>query len=364
MNGEQKRILFLITKATRGGAQKYLYDLATHLPDEHEVIVADGEKGRLAGDLAGAHIRTVEVSALGRDIALISDIRSFFQIWKLVRAERPDVVHLNSSKAAALGALATRCAGNARVIFTVHGWPFKESRNPLSRALIYGVSWLSAFLSDTVIVVSRTDEDLGKRMWGCAAKIVHIPLGIEMPRFLPREEAAKTLGIETALPRIVTNAELTKNKGIRYAIEAVAMLKARGLPVSYFIISDGEDRQVLETMARERGIADDVRFLGFVPEAARYMKAFDIFLLPSIKEGMPYVLLEAAAAELPIVTTNIVDPVFLGSYQDVAAVPPADPEALTNMLVSVMNRQQERPLFPAPKEDALLRMVEATTALY
>jgi glycosyltransferase involved in cell wall biosynthesis len=358
------KILFFITKATRGGAQKYLYDLATHLPDTFEPVVAYGEKGRLANDLEAAHIRTVQIAALGRNVALVADIASFIRMMRLLRAERPAVVHLNSSKAAALGAVAARLAGSARIVFTVHGWPFKESRNPLSRALIYAASWLTAFLSDRVIVVSKADEALGKRMWGCADKVAYIPLGIRMPRFLSREEAGKELGIETALPRIVTNAELTKNKGIRYAIEALALLKKEGVRASYCVISDGEDRQALEALAEKRGLAEEVRFLGFVPEAARYLKAFDVFLLPSIKEGMPYVLLEAAAAELPIVATNVVDPLFLGTYQDVRVAPPADSAALAAALLATMQRRSERPLFPAAKDDALARMVEATAALY
>lgn len=358
------KILFLITKATRGGAQKYLYDLATHVPDEYEAVVVYGEKGRLAQDLSAANVRTIEVPSLGRNIALISDIRSFFRIRAIIRAERPQTVHLNSSKAAALGAIAARLSGVEKIVFTAHGWPFKENRNAVARILIYLVSYVTSLLSDHIIVVSKIDETLGKRMWGCGNKVRYIPLGIETPHFLSREEASATLHIATKGPRIVTNAELTKNKGLRYGIEAISILKSRGVDASYFLISDGEDRRMLEQLAQEHGVSENVKFLGFVPEAARYLKAFDLFLLPSIKEGMPYVLLEAAAANMPIITTRVVDPLFLGSYGRVRVVEPRDPEAIASAILETMQAREEDPLFPSQEGGAFSRMIEQTIALY
>src|SRR3989344_5707607 len=154
-----KKLLFLITKATWGGAQRYVFDLATHLPsDQFDVTVAYGQGGKLQKMLGEKNIETYHIAALGRDIALFSDIASFFQIFRLLRQARPDVLHVNSSKAAALGALAARLVGVRRIIFTAHGWPFKEARNVIAAALIYLVSWFTAFLSHTTIVVSKTDE--------------------------------------------------------------------------------------------------------------------------------------------------------------------------------------------------------------
>ena len=304
----KKRILFLITKATWGGAQKYVYDLATHLPNgRFESIVAYGEKGQLAEILEQRHIATRQISSLGRDIALMSDVSSFFQILVLLWRERPDVLHLNSSKAAALGALAAHLSPVSKIVFTVHGWPFKEDRNFIARNVIYFVSWFTALLSHAVIVISRSDEARGKRMWLVGKKVRYVPIGIEPPAFLSREEAVTSLSISEDMPRIVTVAELTPNKGVRHAIEAIALLKQREIDVAYFVIGDGEERQALETLARERNVSDRVFFLGFVPDAATYLKGFDVFLLPSIKEGMPYALLEARAAGLPTVGTEAVD---------------------------------------------------------
>ena len=359
-----KKVLFLITKATWGGAQRYVYDLSTHLPQEFEPIVAFGESGKLAADLSSAGIETRVIPSLQRDVAFLSDLTSFFGIWKCIRAAQPDVVHLNSSKAAAFGALAARLRGVPNIIFTVHGWPFNEKRGELARVMIYLISWLTAVLSHAVIVVSKSDEAQGKQMRGVGKKVRYIPIGIEAPVFLPRGESSSALDIATDTPRIVTIAELTPNKGIRYAIETIALLKDRGVEVSYTVIGDGEQRAELEDMAVEFSVEDRVRFAGFLADAPKYLKSFDVFLLPSIKEGMPYVLLEAAAAGLPIITTSVVNPEFVERAGNVHAIPPGDPDAIADAIQEVLDEGAEKEMFPAQHFFPLSEMVEETAELY
>ena len=366
------KILFLITKATWGGAQRYVYDLATHLPrDTFEPLVAFGEGGRLQKMLADSAIPTHHIPALGRNVALFSDIASFFQIFACLRRVRPAIMHLNSSKAAALGALAARMTRVPHIVFTVHGWPFNERRNLLARTLIYLISWFTALLSHTVIVVSRSDEAQGKRMWRIGHKLSYIPIGIDPPHFLGREEALqflseripalKNVGNE---PRVVTIAELTLNKGLAYAIDAIATLKERGVKVTYVLIGDGEERAHLKSLTRARDVEDRVFFAGFVAEAAQYLKVADVFLLPSIKEGMPYVLLEAAAADLPVITTTAVNPDVVAAYENIRAVPPADANSIAESLVEVMRERSEDTLFSSPVHFSLSNMITQTAELY
>lgn len=355
----QRTVLYVITKATWGGAQRYVYDLATNVPSDYTPIVAFGTPGKLADNLATAGIRTISLPSLQRDISFAGDIASFFALLKLFREIRPDVIHLNSSKAGALGAIAARCAGIKNIVFTAHGWPFKEDRGTVSRAFIHFLSWITVIASRAVIVVSKTDEALGNRMPGARAKIRYIPLSIRVPDYFSRDEATSILGIRASGARIITNAELHKNKGIAYGIEAIAKLKERGVNVSYTIISEGEERKNLEALARAKNVSDRVSFLGFVQDAARYMKAFDLFLLPSVKEGMPYVLIEAAMAGLPIVTTNIVDPAFLNLLPAYAKVTPADPDALANAI----ERSLSEPAH-AVETGSLEKMTSSTFDLY
>lgn len=354
MNRKNK-VLFLITQATWGGAQRYVYDLATHLPnDRFESVVAYGTPGKLTDDLAAAGIKTRHLPSLGREIALVSDIRSFFKIRRAIREIRPDVIHLNSSKAAALGALAARLSGISKIVFTVHGWPFKERRSALLRFALYAASWITARLSRVIIVVSKEDEMLGKRMGAIAARIRSIPLGIDTPIFLSRSEAAAALSITTSDPRIVTIAELTRNKGVHYAITATALLKKRNIDVSYFVMGAGEEREALEKQAREEGIAERVHFLGFIPNAATYLRAFDVFLLPSIKEGAPYALLEAAQSGLSIIATEVAD-----AARGIR-IPAGDAHAIAEAIIKI----QGMPGGSAEQCSTLRAMLDQTYEIY
>ena len=295
----KKKILFVITKSNWGGAQRYVYDLATSLPKEFEPVVACGGGGVLVERLRAENIRVVEVPSFQRDISLLKEILAFFFLWKLSRDEKPDVVHLNSSKAAALGALAARLAGVPNIIFTVHGWPFGEKRNVLAKVLIWKISWLTALFSHKVIVVSDFDLHTAQRMPFVGGKTVRIYNGID-----PNMQFGSGDMVRRAFPAGVkitgTIGELNKNKNHIALIE-----QAKSDSSMYVaIVGEGEDRPMLESKIKEYGLENRVRLFGFVP-ASEVLRGFDTFALPSLKEGLPYVLLEAKAAGLPIVATRV-----------------------------------------------------------
>lgn len=338
MAQKRRKVLFLITKATWGGAQRYVSDLATHLPREQFTpALAYGVNGRLSELLEARGMHTRQLESLGRDIALISDIRSFFDILSCLKSARPDVLHLNSSKAAALGALAGRIAHVPRIVFTVHGWPFKERRTGFARGILYAVSWLTALLSHVVITVSERDADIGKKMWGVQKKIRHIPLGFEaLPQRTPADGYRAMFGALTPAPltpetlRLVSIAELTRNKGIRYAIESVALLRDRGIDAIYVVAGEGEERASLEKLSAKLGVSDRVFLPGFIAEAAQNLTGFDMYILPSIKEGTPYVLLEADTAGLPIAASSVIDASLFEQFASAKSVPAQDALSLAD----------------------------------
>lgn len=312
----KKKVLFIITKSNFGGAQRYVYDLATSIPqEEFDPVVllgpGPGEKtgGTLYRMLREAHIRTIFVPELTRDVHAWSDLRTFNIIAGAIRVERPDIVHLNSSKAAGLGALAARLLGVPRVIFTAHGWPFHEERPWIQQRIIHAASWLTALLSDTIVCVSELDASAGRRMPFIGGRIVRVYNGIAEFPLVPREEARRVLvGEQRAAAHagdtwIITNAELTPNKNIRAGLDVMRSLGA--VPAFYVIMSDGEDRVALEQAAAEAGLSDRIAFTGFVDDGRRYLAAADIFFLPSKKEGLPYAILEAGRASLPVVASSV-----------------------------------------------------------
>ncbi|HWB34058.1 MAG TPA: glycosyltransferase [Candidatus Paceibacterota bacterium] len=293
------KILFVITKANWGGAQRYVYDLATNLPhDRFDIAVAFGQPGRLAQELAQASIRALPIGSLQRDISAGSDTKSFFELYRLFKKERPDVVHLNSSKAGGVGALAARLAGIRKIVFTAHGWPFREQRTIIVRGIFWLTSWLTALFATNIICVSEYDLHQARRMPFVGHKAVRIYNGIDQSVPLGSGDI-----IRTAFPAGATITgtigELTKNKNQMALVEQAK--KDPSLCVA--IVGEGELRPLLEKKISEYGLQDRVKLFGFLP-ARDVLKGFDVFALPSIKEGLPYVLLEAKAAGLPIETNR------------------------------------------------------------
>lgn len=295
-----KKILFVITKSNWGGAQRYVYDMATNLPkDEFEVAVALGGTGELQRKLDAAKIQIIQLQSVQRDLSIIADIGGFFSIYHAIKVFRPDIVHLNSSKAGGLGALAGHLSGVPRIIFTAHGWPFAEKRNVLWRMFAYLGSWVTALLSDIVICVSDTDLKLAQKMPFVAHKAVRIYNGIDQNMTFGSGDVIRN-SFPAGVKITGTIGELNKNKN---QISLVKQAKSdQNMHVA--IIGEGEERKNLEDKIKKYNLENRVKLFGFMP-ASEVLKGFDIFALPSIKEGLPYVLLEAKLAGLPIVANRV-----------------------------------------------------------
>lgn len=309
----KKKVLLTITKSNFGGAQRYVFDLATSLPkEEFDVHVAYGgtgtegaAPGSLAQMLKDAGVPSHTISAFMRDVSLRNEWKALRELIRLYRTEKPDIVHLNSSKAGGLGAFAARLAGVPCIVFTVHGLPQDEDRSFFARAAITFATWCTFLLCHTVIAVSSNNAERIRRMPLCRKKVRLIHNGVKPFITLPRAQARETLGLPENAFVIGAVGELTANKNYPVLLRAAAQLTRANKEFVVCIVSDGEERTFLKTLAEETGAQERVVFTGFVPNARTLLSAFDIFALPSLKEGLPYVLLEAAHTGLPCVGSDI-----------------------------------------------------------
>lgn len=319
----RRKILYVITKSNFGGAQRYVYDMATSLPkDQFDVTVAFGGTGEvnstpgiLSDMLSAVGVRTIYIPELSRDIKTKRDKDAFRALRNLFAEERPDIVHLNSSKAAGLGALAARLERVPKIIFTVHGWPFWEKRSFLQRFSIFILSWLTVSLSHKTITISKNDRRALQFIPFVNNKIVTIYNGIRPIAALDKESARSALFDEKVEKEhagdlwILSIAELTKNKNLLRSIEAVAQYnktRTEHEPSAFYtIIGDGEMRDSISKYISKNFLSESVKLLGFIPDTRRYLSGFDILLLPSIKEGVPYVILEAASGNLTVAASAV-----------------------------------------------------------
>ena len=311
-NSEQKlKVLFIITKSNWGGAQKYVYELATNIDKKYFVpIVALGGNGLLAEKLRDAHIQVINLPSLERDINPFRDFSAFRDLIRTMRNEHPDAVHLNSSKIGSLGSIAARIAGIPRIIFTAHGWAFNEDRPIIARLFIKLAAFMTIALSDITIAVS---DAVAKKApaWGMRKKVIviHLPISKEKTILEKRSAREHFLAKNSKLHDdsrawVGIVAELHKNKGISYAIEAMHDSDIQK-KVVLIIVGSGQEYTALENQIRASDLDASVILSGFEPDAARYMPAFDMFLLPSITEAFGYVLLEAGFAVLPVVASRV-----------------------------------------------------------
>lgn len=309
------KILYLITKANWGGAQRYVYDLAiAFAKDRHDVAVAYGERGALAERLTDIHtamgVRIVPVPSLVNDLNLISSVKALFELTRLCRAEAPDVLHLNSSKAGVLGALAGRIAGVKKIVFTLHGWPLAGVASPMKQRILALPIWLTILLCHETIAVSDAVRIRAPRM--LRRRMTVIPNGIASAPNLDQKQARQVLTtvhpMLANLPKdtlwIGTVAELIPVKGISYAIEAIHTVLPKQ-SVAYVVIGEGPLRTDLEKLISTYRLEKNILLPGFVPNAASLLPAFDIVLHPSLSEALAYAVLEAGCAERPVIASAV-----------------------------------------------------------
>ncbi len=358
----RKKILFIITKSVWGGAQKYVYDLTVNLPkNDFEILVAAGppslnygetsRQGKLAEEIKKAGIDYCEIKNFKRDISFISDFLSFFEILKLLRNFKPDIIHVNSSKAGGIVGVVSLFyklgRATSKLIFTVHGWAFNEIRPKWQIFLIKLASRLTCIFYDKIICVSEFDRQATiKNKIAPEKKLITIHNGIDTDEmvFLSREEARNKIFRKSRFQEssnsdnliIGTVGEFTKNKGQKYLIDAISHTV---YPISCItiIIGWGEEKSNLKSQISKLGLEDKIFLIEGLSPAMQYLKAFDIFILPSIKEGLPYTLLEAGLAGIPVIATEVGGiPEIIENKKTGLLISPADASALASAIKELL----------------------------
>lgn len=376
-NPSKIKVVFVITKSNFGGAQRYVYELATGIPkNRFESAVVLGGDGLLVKKLSDAGIRTISLPSLLRDVNPIKDLASFITLFRLFKTERPDVVHLNSAKVSGLGAVAARLVGVPRIIFTAHGWAFNEDRSPLSRLIIKLLYFITILFSHKTIAVS---EAVAKEApaYGIRKKIVVIyPPVSQTSNILKKNAARKHFTEEVSSLHddgrlwVGIVAELHKSKGIRYAIEAMhdAELQSKAILI---ILGEGHERPFLENMIHEMRLEKSVFLVGFRENAADLMPAFDVSLLPSTTEAFGYVVAEAGLAGLPVLASRIGGiPEIIEDGRTGLLIPARDKDAIKTGLLKLANSPSVRAALGAALHEKVAsdfspeKAVRATLTLY
>ena len=301
MAGARPRLVYVVTLAEVGGAQSYVRDLLAATHEEFEVSLAAHGSGPLRDAAAQLGVPFFPLRHVRRALSPVHDPLGLLELTLLFRRLRPDIVHLNSSKAGILGRLAAALARVPIRIFTAHGWAFKATSG-LGAQLYLWADRVVRPLTTMVICVSQTELRAGLAARTCtAAKTTVIANGVDIDGAPKRREL--TASGATATVEVVSVGRLAEPKDFSTLIDAVAQLEPG--TVRLRVLGDGPLRTMLEARIAERGASAAVELVGEVSDVRPYLASSDIFVLSSRSEGLPLSVLEAMAASLPVVATAV-----------------------------------------------------------
>ena len=368
----KRRILYVITLAWWGGAQRYVFDMAQAAKEQGHTVAVVTQDGELTDRLRAAGIEVFVIPEFTRDIGISSELTSFAKLFKIIRQFNPDVLHVNSSKAAGLGGLSARILGVGRIIFTAHGWAFNEKRPGWHMPLIWLAHYATVLLSDTTICVSKAIRRNVADMPLVQNRLTVIHNGVSAGACLSREEARFLLAPHISFPVwIGTIAELHPNKRLDTLIRAFANLADAYPDTNLMIMGGGQERVMLEELVRILDLESRVRLRGHVENASAYLNALDIFVLPSRTEALGYVLLEAGLAGLPVSASDVGGiPEIIEDGRTGMLFPSGDVDALeTSLRAYLENPELGKRMGSALKAHVEMhfskeRMVRDTLALY
>jgi glycosyltransferase involved in cell wall biosynthesis len=346
---EPIRVLRVIARLNMGGPAIHVANLAAGLETRgyHTTLVA-GSLARGEDSMAFVAerlgVEVVDIPDMQREVAPFHDVRSIRRLTALMRAERPHILHTHTAKAGALARAAALAAGRARppiVVHTFHGHVLKGYFGPGRTAFFKQVERSLARYSDVLVAVSpEVRDELVEHGVAPLEKFTVIRLGIPLADRLGDESAGLDYRVLYGIPQdafvVGWVGRMTGVKDTDAVLEILRATRERGVDAVLCMVGDGPDRERLEQVAHDLGIARSTYFVGYQTDIAGYYRLFDAFVLPSVNEGTPVSAIEALASGTPVVATRV------GGVPDVVTdgvdgflVPPRDTDAAADRLAQL-----------------------------
>jgi glycosyltransferase involved in cell wall biosynthesis len=277
-------------------------------------VVGVSAPGPFVPQLEAWGIRHEPLRHATRSTAVAQDMMALAELWRLFRRLKPDIVHTHNPKPGLYGRAAARAAGVPGVVNTVHGLYASPEDRASRRAAVYALERAASLCSGAELVQNPEDFDLLARLGIPTDKLVLLGNGIDLQRFRPspdgpgRTQARSDLGVDADAVVVGTVARLVWQKGFRELFAAAERLRGTH-PHIVFVVVGGSDPDKADAIssgeladARRRG---RIVFTGARDDMEHVYGSFDLFVLPSYREGFPRSAMEAAASGLPVIATDI-----------------------------------------------------------
>ena len=321
--GARTKIIHIITRLDRGGSAQNTLLTCRELSQKYDVVLAHGlsleskmtalERQSVDTQIAAARkngLRDITNPSLVRRVDPVRDIRAFFSLWALLRREKPAIVHTHTYKAGILGCWAAKMAGVPIIIHTPHGHIFFGHFSPLVTRLFMIIERLTATMVDRMVALTEGERrDYVAFSVANPDKMVTIHSGVDIDQFMKvkrngREKKA-SLGLNVEAPVVGTVGWLLPIKGPMYLLKAMTAIWHTHPDIQLVYVGKGDLEEEVKAEVHRTGVTDKVKFLGWRDDIPEIMQFLDIFVLPSLNEGMGRVLVEAMASGKPIVASNV-----------------------------------------------------------
>ena len=240
----------------------------------------------------------------------IRNIKAYKQVVQLIKEEKIDIIHCNTPIGGVIGRLAGKRCKVKKIIYQVHGFHFCKTAPKKNWLMFYPVEWFLAHWTDVLITINEEDYNLAKKHMH-AKRVEYVPgVGIDLQKFssaVPDKERSgelrRSLGIAESGKLVLSVGELNANKNHEAVIRALANIEDDS--VHYAIAGTGDLLDYLENLANELGISERVHLLGYRNDVADLYRAADLYIHPSLREGLSVALMEAIASKTAVICSDI-----------------------------------------------------------
>jgi glycosyltransferase involved in cell wall biosynthesis len=325
-------------------------------------------------------VPVVTIPHLHREISPLRDLLATARLARIMRSERPTILHTHTAKAGAVGRMAALLAGRARppiIVHTFHGHVLRGYFGRFWTGVFRLLERMLARITDALVAVSpEVRDELVALGVAPASKFRVIRLGIALDTRVPADDAARAetrrvMGIPDGRFVVGWIGRMTGVKRTDVLLRGFRALREDGVDALLCMVGDGPDRESVEQLADELGIARECLFTGYQEDVGPFFAAFDVFVLPSGNEGTPVTAIEALAAGCPVVATRVGGvPDVVTDGEDGFLVAPAAVEELAGRLAELARNPDLRARMGASGRERMRtrysvdRLIDDTDRLY